>query len=108
MCPYLALEYRNTPITAEISSPAELKFGRKIRRLLPHKEQIFSNKNYEETRNKLIARQQIQKAYYDRGAVNAKPLKPSENVYVQKNNNVKERGSRGMRDFMQYNWKAVM
>lgn len=90
--PYLALlEYRNTPITAEIGSPAELMFGRKIRGLLPHK-QIFSNKKNEEIRNKLIERQNIQKAYYDRGVVNPKPLKSNDDVYVQKSNNIKERG----------------
>ena len=66
--------------------------GRKIRGLLPQKELIFPNKNFETSRNQLIDKQQVQKLYYDRGTVNLKPLKVNDDVYVQKNKDQTERG----------------
>lgn len=89
--PFLTLlEYRNTPIAHNLPSPAELMFGHKINGLLPRKEDFFADEKYkddkhDQVRQKLLARQEKQKKYYD---YNAKPLRKVEEndiVFVDDN-----------------------
>ena len=91
--PYLALlEYRNTPLSSKLGSPSELLFNRKIRGLLPYRIPDDIQNNYQNIQNKLIERQNIQKTFYDRGTQNSKSLNISDNVFVRKSDNSKEKG----------------
>jgi hypothetical protein len=80
--PYLALlEYRNTPISEQIPSPAEILFKRKLNGLLP----CFSNKVQmpnDEVQRKLKDRQEKQKIYFDRTARKRKNFHDGENVFI--------------------------
>lgn len=83
--PSLALlEYRNTPISKDLKSPNEIMFGRKIRGVIPNNRNVELEKEYENIKNKLIARQDVQKNYYDRNAHDLKPLNVNDRVYVKK------------------------
>lgn len=60
--PYLALlEFRNSPISSEIKSLSELLMGRKIRGLLPVRNQKSDCNKLENVREKLINNQYLQK-----------------------------------------------
>ncbi|KFM57554.1 Transposon Ty3-I Gag-Pol polyprotein, partial [Stegodyphus mimosarum] len=92
--PYLVLlEYRNSPISAEIKSPSELMFGRKVNGLVPIKENFIQTKEHAEHKQQLLKRQALQKKYYDKSARPLKPLKIGDNVYInEKGKNLKESG----------------
>lgn len=81
--PYLAvLEYRNTPISNTIPSPAEIMLGRKVRGLLPIKvtlEQLIQNNRVKE---QLLERQIKQKLNFDKTAKELKPLDVEDNVFI--------------------------
>ena len=63
---YLALlEYRNTPIDANIASPAELLFQRKLRTRLPCKQSLLKPPLQGDTHEKLHVRQERVKRYHD-------------------------------------------
>ncbi|XP_054260010.1 uncharacterized protein K02A2.6-like [Macrosteles quadrilineatus] len=85
---YLALlEYRNTPISNSIPSPAEILFSRKINGVLPSNEMSLRPKlNYKNVRNSLISRQEKQKMYYDRKARPMRPLNNNENILMKHKN----------------------
>ncbi|KAF0747865.1 Uncharacterized protein FWK35_00020961 [Aphis craccivora] len=79
---YLALlEYRNTPISKDLASPAEILMGRKINGLLPIED---DKRKYTEVREKFIEIQNEQKQYYDKGAKELKELKEGDKVYLKK------------------------
>ena len=82
--PYLALlEYRNTPISDELSSPAELMFGRQIRGLLLNKNDVFQDKvKFEHVKEKLLTKQKNYKHYFDRGSKSLPALQRNDTVFV--------------------------
>ncbi|KAL3274740.1 hypothetical protein HHI36_024339 [Cryptolaemus montrouzieri] len=84
--PHLCLlEYRSTPIDANIKSPV-LLFNKEINSLLP-KFFIFNQvKGKEETRNSLEVRQMKQKEYYDKNAKDLEEVRVNEEVRVQNQN----------------------
>ncbi|XP_008179138.1 uncharacterized protein K02A2.6-like [Acyrthosiphon pisum] len=81
------LEYRNTPISKDLASPAEILMGRKIKGLLPIEDE---KGKYVEVREKLIELQNKQKQYYDKNAKGLKELKEGDKVYLQKERNGKQ------------------
>ena len=83
--PYLAvLNYRSTPVSNTIPSPAEILMNRQLRTRLntPSKK---SRKKTNGIREKLKERQMKQKQYYDKGAKELPILKPKEHVYLNEN-----------------------
>ena len=73
---------RTTPIDAEIPSPAELLYTRKIKANLPVKlYNPISTKD--RVYQQLMHRQETQKMYHDRGAQELPPLIAKQPVYVQ-------------------------
>lgn len=97
--PYLVLlEYRNTPITAEIGSPNKLMFGKNVNRYLPTFNASYINtnvNNYDRIREKLQDRQRIQKEYFDKRTRVLPDLRVGDRVRVQ-NENTKAFNKRGM------------
>ncbi|XP_060873973.1 uncharacterized protein K02A2.6-like [Metopolophium dirhodum] len=81
------LEYRNTPISKDLASPAEILMGRKIKGLLPIEDE---KGKYVKVREKLIELQNKQKQYHDRNAKGLKELKEGDKVYLQKERNGKQ------------------
>lgn len=56
--PYLVmLEYRNTPVSKEIPSPAEILFSRKIRGMIPCKRSLLKPKVAQNVKHNLEKRQ---------------------------------------------------
>lgn len=85
--PYLVLlEYRNTPISANIPSPAEILFSRKVRGILPCKYSLLKPKLIKNVKPNLIVRQNTQKRYYDRHTRRLRPLHNNEHVFVKNHN----------------------
>jgi hypothetical protein len=89
--PNLALlEYRNTPIDVNISSPNDIMFNRKIRGLIPIRN-VNDNSNkvdYKDIRHKLVNRQNEQKKYFDKKAHDSKEeIRVNDKVYVKKDMN---------------------
>ena len=78
------LEYRNTPLGRGIPSPAQLLFGRRMRGIVPMKNELLKpeivNQNYQQ----ILGQKQIkQKAYHDNHAMDLKPLDSGNLVMVQ-------------------------
>ena len=79
------LEFRNSPITGMEVSPAELLMERKLRTRLPTVKSLLEPKTrpMSQVRQKLLLRQQRQKAYYDRGTRPLPTLREGESVRMQ-------------------------
>ncbi|XP_039300082.1 uncharacterized protein K02A2.6-like [Nilaparvata lugens] len=81
--PYLALlEYRNTPISESLPSPAEILFKRKLNGLLPYFAPNKLQMSGEEIKNKLQDRQDKQKFYFDKSARKGRSYGALENVFI--------------------------
>ncbi len=85
--------WRTTPIAAQMPSPAELLYGRKMRGNLPLK--IVPNElDRDRIYQKLQERQESQKHYYDRNAKDLPPLSIKQPILIQDPHNGKwERGT---------------
>ena len=84
------LEYRNTPISNKLPSPAEIFFGRKLNGLLPF---VKSNKNNKEpVREQLNDAQIKQKYYHDRKAKNQSELNKGDIVRIRNDKNWERAG----------------
>ena len=79
------LEFRNSPISGMEVSPAELLMGRKLRTRLPTFKSLLEPKTrpMSQVHQKLLLRQQRQKAYYDRGTRPLPTLREGESVRMQ-------------------------
>lgn len=73
--PYLTmLEFRNTPISNEIPSPAEGLFNRKLKGILPMSNKIFKPKIYNQLKNSLKRKQEKSELYYNHNKKNLRSL----------------------------------
>lgn len=77
------LEYRNTPISDKIPSPAEILFSRKLRGILPFKNNDLKPRVHTNVRKCLQDRQTVQKYYFDRKARVLSKLNKGEKVLVK-------------------------
>jgi len=85
---YLALlEYRNTPLDANLPSPAEILFSRKLRGMLPMCNNSLKPKVMSKVKKCLVDKQARQKSYYDRQTRHLRPLKTNELVLFKTFNN---------------------
>lgn len=79
--PYLVLlEFRNTPISNTIASPAENLFNRKIRGIVPINQKSFYPKVNQNLREKLIEKQNKDKYFYNRNKKDLRPIETGEGV----------------------------
>ncbi|XP_045446883.1 uncharacterized protein K02A2.6-like [Melitaea cinxia] len=79
--PYLILlEFRNTPISNTIASPAENLFNRKIRGIVPINQKCFYPKVNQNLREKLIEKQNKDKYFYNRNKKDLRPIETGEGV----------------------------
>ena len=84
--PFLAtLEYRNTPISTEIGSPAQLLQSRRLRSVLPTTDQHLKPEVQVHTKAKVQRLQQKTKVWYDQNKKSFSKLSPGEKVRFQKN-----------------------
>ena len=84
--PYLALlDYRNTPWSDNIGSPAQRLMGRRTKTLIPTTEELLRPKtiNPGMVQKELEQRKRLQKYYYDQHAKPLKKLKIGESVMMQ-------------------------
>ena len=84
--PYLALlEYRNTPISDTLGSPAQRLMGRRTKTLLPTTAKLLQPKliNPQTVRKELRQRKTRQKIYYDRHTATLKPLTVGDTVMMR-------------------------
>ncbi|XP_063923109.1 uncharacterized protein K02A2.6-like [Zophobas morio] len=78
------LEYRNTPISKHLPSPAELLFGRKIKGLVPIKQSLLIPKHsIKQHHQNLCSQKQTQKYYYNKSKKAMSELKCGDKVVVQ-------------------------
>lgn len=75
------LEYRNTPISYELPSPAQLLFNRRLRGLLPMNDRLLKPE-IQDVRETLTKIQKLNKNYYDKNARPLTKLKPNDNVRI--------------------------
>lgn len=79
--PYLVLlEFRNTPISNTIASPAENLFNRKIRGIIPINQKCFYPKVNRNLRDKLIEKQCKDRYFYNRNKKDLRPIETGEGV----------------------------
>lgn len=77
------LEYRSSPITSKIPSPAEILFGRKIKNQLPIKESLLQPHSKFKI-NEFAKRNKIkERNYYNRQAKDLTVLKEGDKVVIQ-------------------------
>ncbi|GFW60389.1 transposon Tf2-9 polyprotein [Trichonephila clavipes] len=60
------MEYRNTPISGLDLSPAQMMFNRRLKTKLPISNKLFKAELFNNIREKLIKRQNVQKIHYDK------------------------------------------
>ncbi|GFT45667.1 transposon Tf2-6 polyprotein [Nephila pilipes] len=76
------MEYRNTPISGLDLSPAQMMFNRRLKTKLPISNKLLNAELFNNIREKLIERQNIQKFHYDKTAHLLPELKQGENVRI--------------------------
>ncbi|GBM99013.1 hypothetical protein AVEN_131009-1, partial [Araneus ventricosus] len=76
------MEYRNTPISGLNLSPAQIMFNRRLKTKLPISNKLLNAELFNNIREKLIMRQNIQKFYYNKTAHPLSELKQKENVRI--------------------------
>ena len=82
--PYVALlEVRNTPITGLNYSPAQIFLKRRLKTKLPTTAELLEAQIPTDARSQLLAQQQKQKFYFDRGAKSLPPLRTGDAVRVK-------------------------
>jgi len=82
--PYVALlEVRNTPITGLNHSPAQIVLNRRLKTKLPSTAELLEAQISTDARSQLLAQQQKQKFYFDRGAKSLPPLRKVDAVRVK-------------------------
>ena len=84
--PYLSLlDYRNTPRSDLLGSPAQRLMGRRTKTLLPTSSKLLEPKviKTKVVRSELQVEKQRQKEYYDRNAKQLPVLQPGQNIQVQ-------------------------
>jgi len=77
------LEYRNTPISNDIPSPAQLLFGRKIKGNIPLSESFLKHKDANIFSEKFYNIQNKQKYNYDQKSRDLPEIKVNDSVMVQ-------------------------
>lgn len=89
----MLLELRNTPISNNMKSPAQLLYNRRLNGILPMKDELLKTGNNTSINKELIERQQRQKHYYNRQRVKElKPLQIGDRVLLQLNKRNWKRG----------------
>ena len=84
--PYLALlEYRNTPTSDTLGSPAQRLMGRRTKTLLPTSDKLLQPKTIHQktVQNELTKRRDRQKYYYDRHAMPLKAFSKGDQVMMK-------------------------
>lgn len=80
---YIALlEYRNTPVSGLLYSPAQMLMSRTLRSKMPVASKHLEPKIVNATKD-LSRRQKRQKDVHDRGAVPLQPLQPGQPVFIR-------------------------
>ena len=88
--PYVALlEVRNTPITGLNYSPAQIFLNRRLKTKFPTTAELLEAQIPTDARSQLLAQQQKQKFYFDRGAKSLPPLRKGDAVRVKTPNSWK-------------------
>ncbi|GFO15054.1 hypothetical protein PoB_004155900 [Plakobranchus ocellatus] len=82
MLAIVLLSYRNTPIYGLEKSPAQLLFGRRLQDQVPTATKLLKPP-YANVKQKVQARQEKQKFYYDRATRHHKNFQLDDNVRVQ-------------------------
>lgn len=77
------LEYRNTPLTDKLPSPAEMLYCRRLRGILPCTQDFLKPKVFKNVREKLVERQVVQKFNFDKTARPMRKLLVGENVLIK-------------------------
>ncbi|GFT79132.1 transposon Tf2-6 polyprotein [Trichonephila clavipes] len=73
------MEYRNTPISDLDLSPAQMMFNRRLKTKLPISNKLLNAELFNNIREKLIKRQNVQKIHYDKTAHPLPELEPEDN-----------------------------
>ena len=84
--PYIALlDYRNTPVSDTLGSPAQRLMGRRTKTLIPTTEKLLQPKtiNPRSVQNELLKRKATQKFYYDRHTKTLPNLNIGDPVLIQ-------------------------
>ncbi|XP_059061669.1 uncharacterized protein K02A2.6-like [Achroia grisella] len=82
------LNFRNTPITGEVYSPAQLLMNRRLKTKLPTTDKLLESNPVSYNDNFKYRLNNIKKGkkYYDRGTRNLVPVYPHENVRMRQKN----------------------
>ena len=84
-CEYLAiLEYRNTPLSGDLGSPAQLLQSRRLRSTIPMMDKLLKPKVQTSSRRKLQLRQSKITKTYSRNKKNMIPLKEGDHIRFKK------------------------
>ncbi|GFV56545.1 transposon Tf2-6 polyprotein [Trichonephila clavipes] len=78
----LLMEYRNTPISGLDLSPAQKMFNRRLKTKLPISNKLLNAELFNNIREKLIKKQNVQKIHYDKTAHPLPELEPEDNVRI--------------------------
>ncbi|GFX42229.1 uncharacterized protein TNCV_4310641 [Trichonephila clavipes] len=76
------MEYINTPISGLGLSPAQMMFNRRLKTKLPISNKLLIVELFNNIREKLIKRQNVQKIHYDKTAHPLPELEPEDNVRI--------------------------
>ncbi|GBL73729.1 Uncharacterized protein K02A2.6 [Araneus ventricosus] len=76
------MEYRNIPISGLNLSPAQIMFNRRLKTKLPISNKLLNAELFNNIREKLIMKQNIQKFYYDKTAHPLSEFNQKENVRI--------------------------
>ena len=84
--PYLAiLEYRNTPISSDLGSPAHLQQSRRLRSVIPTAEKLLKPEIQVKVRRKHENQQFRTRSWYNRNKKNLTRLRRGDKIRFQKN-----------------------